>query len=107
MSEPKSQPVVSDTAEINTADTPFIVAGYGETAKREGAKLKEVFNVRFLKKNTMQNVSSGAGLMLTVYSTRPSYSLQLRKLKLRGGARPRSICTVSYIGTPPMYRGEF
>jgi hypothetical protein len=26
-------------------DTPHVIAGYGETAKREGAKTKEVHNV--------------------------------------------------------------
>lgn len=28
-----------------TAEKPFVVAGYGETAKRQGAKTKEVHNV--------------------------------------------------------------
>jgi hypothetical protein len=26
-------------------ETPFVVAGYGETAKRDGAKTREVYNV--------------------------------------------------------------
>lgn len=28
-------------------DTPYVVPGYGETAKREGAQTKKVFNVSF------------------------------------------------------------
>jgi len=47
MSEPKSKEVISDVIEVTPTDTPFVVAGYGETAKREGARLKEVFNVSF------------------------------------------------------------
>jgi hypothetical protein len=29
----------------STTEKPFVVAGYGETAKREGAKTREVHNV--------------------------------------------------------------
>jgi hypothetical protein len=48
MSEPKTQEgIVSESIEVSPADTPFVVAGYGETAKREGAKTKDVYNVRF------------------------------------------------------------
>jgi hypothetical protein len=48
MSESKTQEgTVSESIEVSPADTPFVVAGYGETAKREGAKTKDVYNVRF------------------------------------------------------------
>jgi len=36
--------VSSDSAEISATDTPFVAVGHGETAKLEGAKLREVFN---------------------------------------------------------------
>lgn len=48
MSESKTQEeLASQSIEVSPADTPFVVAGYGETAKREGAKTKEVYNVSF------------------------------------------------------------
>lgn len=43
MSEPKVK------EEIALADKPFIVAGSGQTAKREGATTKDVYNVSFPK----------------------------------------------------------
>lgn len=46
MAESKTQEAGSaDIVEVSLADTPFVVAGYGETAKREGAKTKDVHNV--------------------------------------------------------------
>lgn len=44
MSEAKVQEEVHGISSV-VEDTPHVIAGYGETAKREGAKTKEVRNV--------------------------------------------------------------
>lgn len=43
MSDTKHEEVHGVSSAVE--DTPHVIAGYGETAKREGAKTKEVRNV--------------------------------------------------------------
>lgn len=47
MADAKAQEGVHGISSV-VEDTPHVIAGYGETAKREGAKTKEVRNVSFV-----------------------------------------------------------
>lgn len=80
VSEAKAQEDVHGISSV-VEDTPSVVAGYGETAKREGAKTKEVRNVGLL----LERFALRERLIICRLS-----SLQLSKRRrLSGGARPR------------------
>jgi hypothetical protein len=72
---------------VGPEDTPQVIAGYGETAKREGAKTKEVHNVSKIML-TLE--------ILCLPFIRPISLLLLRKPRLSGGARHLSTFTVRF-----------
>ena len=80
-------------------DTPFVIAGYGETIKREGAKTREVHNVSpqsyhlvFLCFCVNEPLLIGSSFCCFI---RPRCSLLLRRQKSRGGAKHLCTYTVS------------
>lgn len=75
---------------ISTAveDTAHVIAGYGETAKKPGAKTKEVHNVSF------DIIISRCSDLI---ENRPNCSQLSRRPRLNDGARLRFTSTVSIL----------
>jgi hypothetical protein len=102
MSEIKTEGVTtSHGIEAAPEGIPSVAVGDGLAAKREGTKIKRVYNVSTSTEAFVSRLNTKVAEICSYEgsSSRLSSSPHLRRQKLRHGARTRSTCTVS-VGHP-------
>lgn len=99
MSDLKAQEEVHGISTTHEEE-PRVIAGYGETAKREGATTKEVHSVSLPRPFLGLLIISS---LTYSYRSRPSCTLPWKRQKSRDGARNQFIFTVCsfYRHEPP------